>query len=225
MPTFIDVLSTDRFDTYLQWANGDPDLGVRLYTFNTQLSAALYAPLHMLEVALRNATDQALITPYGTAWLDSPTALPHPYQQDGVAKARQTLVRAGKQETHSRLVAELTFGFWTSLYGRDAGHLWQHLRPIFKAKGVQRPLIAGQLRDLRMLRNRVAHYEPVLAQPLAQRYASLTTLLGWLSPEAAAWVARTSTWSTTYPAVPVLVPDGTGTLRIDPAVISFLPKG
>ena len=39
MPTFIDVLSTDRFDTYLQWANGDSDLGIRLYTFNTQLSA------------------------------------------------------------------------------------------------------------------------------------------------------------------------------------------
>ena len=121
------------------------------------------------------------------------------------------------------MIAELTLGFWSSLFGRDATHLWQHLRPIFQAKGIQRGLIAGQLRDLRLLRNRVAHYEPILSQPLAQRYGNLTTLTGWLSPSAAAWIARTSTWLTLYPAVPVLVPDAAGALRVEPAVLPFLP--
>lgn len=166
---------------------------------------------------------KALTATYGAAWLDDPTALPGRYQQESVTKARQTLMRERKADTHSRMVAELTFGFWTSRFGHEGKHLWQHLRPIFRAKGVQRSTITGQLRDIRVLRNRVAHYEPILAQPLAQRYASITTLTGWLSPSAAAWVIRTSTWPAVYPAVPVLVTDAAGLLRVDAAVVPFLP--
>src|SRR3546814_10802751 len=81
---------------------------------------------------------------------------------------------------------------------------WQSLRPIFQAKVVQRGVIARDLRDLRILRNRVAHYEPIIALPLAQRYASITPLTGWLSPSAATWIAKYSTWPTLYPAVPIL---------------------
>ncbi len=76
MPTFADVLSTDRFATYRAWANGDDALALRLYTFNVQLSAALYGPLHMLEVALRNRADAQLTTVYGPNWVDDATALP-----------------------------------------------------------------------------------------------------------------------------------------------------
>lgn len=52
MPTLISALSADRFSTYLQWTSGDQPLAERLYTYNVQLSAALYGPLHMQEVAL-----------------------------------------------------------------------------------------------------------------------------------------------------------------------------
>jgi hypothetical protein len=86
------------------------------------------------------------------------------------------------------MVAELNFGFWASLFGRRSHHLWQDLRPIFQTRGVQRNGIAQRLDDFRALRNRVAHYEPLLALPLAQRYADITTLTGWLSPSAAAWI-------------------------------------
>jgi len=60
LPTLTAALSADRFATYLQWASGDQALAERLYTYNVQLSAALYGPLHMQEVALRNRADQAL---------------------------------------------------------------------------------------------------------------------------------------------------------------------
>lgn len=223
MPTLIDILSNARFETYRQWAGGDDALAVRLYTFNIQLSAALYSPLHILEVALRNVIDRRLTAVYGPDWLDDPVALPGRYQRECVLKARTALIREGKAATHPQMIAELTFGFWSSLFGRDATHLWQHLRPIFQAKGIQRGLIAGQLRDLRRLRNRVAHYEPILAQPLGQLYGNLATLTGWLSPTAAAWLTKTTSWSQTYPAVPILVPDANGDLRVEPAVIPFLP--
>ena len=64
----------------------------------------------------------------------------------------------------------------------------------------------------------------IIALPLAQRYASITTLTGWLSPSAAAWVANYSTWPALYPAVPILVPDpASGALVVAPAAIPFLP--
>jgi hypothetical protein len=133
----------------------------------------------MLEVALRNVADQQLITKRGQDWMDDPKTLSTPYQQNCVVKAREQLTRDRKACTHGQMVAELNFGFWGSLFGRQAHHLWQDLRPIFQSRGVQRTSIALQLSDFRVLRNRVAHYEPILALPLAQRYADIITLTGW----------------------------------------------
>jgi len=220
VPTFVEILSAERFDTYRTWANADEALAIRLYTFNVQLSTALYGPMHMLEVALRNMSDKALTAAFGD-WLNDPAVLTTWYQQDCVTKAKATLARERKTGTHSQLVAELNLGFWSSLFGRDSTHLWSTLRPIFQARGIQRNTIAGQLRELRILRNRIAHYEPILALPLAQRYASITTLVGWFSPSAAGWIAQTSNWPSVYPSVPILVSDA-GVLRISSTVIPYI---
>jgi hypothetical protein len=225
VPTFADALSVERFDTYLKWAAGDPDLAGRLYTYNVQLSAALYGPLHMHEVALRNKVDARLVQVHGTGWIHDPVVLRTAYQQACVRQALQTLKQAGKAASRPQIVAELSFGFWSSLFGRESHHLWQALRPIFQAKGIQRATIAHDLRETRLFRNRVAHYEPILAIPLAHRYDDITTLTGWLSPSAAAWIARYSTWPGLYPAVPILVPEPrSGGLVVAQAVLPFLPQ-
>lgn len=224
LPTFTAALSADRFATYLQWASGDQALAERLYTYNVQLSAALYGPLHMQEVALRNRADQALEQSFGPNWHLDPAVMTASYSQDSIAKAIQSLQRNGKAGTRPQIVAELNFGFWSALFGRQSHHLWQSLRPIFQTRGIQRSTIAQNLRELRLLRNRIAHYEPIIALPLAQRYADITTLTGWLSPSAAAWIATYSTWPALYPAVPILIPDPvTGDNRIVTAAIPFLP--
>jgi hypothetical protein len=223
LPTFEDAISADRFSTYRLWANQDVALAKRLYTFNVQLSAALYGPLHMLEVALRNVADRQLTAKCGANWMDDAQTLRMPYQQNCVTAARQQLLRDRKPATHGQTVAELNFGFWGSLFGRQSHHLWGDLRPIFQAKGIQRHSIALQLSDFRTLRNRVAHYEPILMLPLAQRYADITTLTGLLSPSAAAWIHDTSTWANVYPNVPILVTDANHQTRVSSGVIQFLP--
>jgi hypothetical protein len=224
MPTFVEAISPDRFSTYRLWAGRDEALGKRLYTFNVQLSAALYGPLHMFEVALRNVADRQLTAKRGVNWMDDAQTLSVKYQADCVTKARENLIRDGKPATHGQMVAELNFGFWGSLFGRRSSHLWQDLRPIFQARGIQRNSIALQLDDFRALRNRVAHYEPILALPLAQRYADIITLTGWLSPSAAAWINGSSEWAAVYPGVPILVTDpATNETRVSPGVLQFLP--
>jgi hypothetical protein len=225
MPTLEAALSADRLSTYRLWADQDEHLAIRLYTFNIQLSAALYGPLHMLEVALRNVADTKLTTVYGNDWMDDANVLKNHYQQTCIRKAREQLARDKKAGTHGQMVAELNFGFYSSLFGRNSHHLWQHLRPIFQTEKLQRTSIAQQLSDFRTLRNRVAHYEPIVQLPLAQRYADIVTLTGWLSPSAAAWINKASTWATVYPGIPILLRDPeTALSTIAPDVVDHLPS-
>ncbi len=218
----VDILSADRFSTYLLWANNDVALGERLYSYNVQLSADFYSSLHMLEITLRNKCDLALENAFGATWFDDPTVLRDPYQRRCVQEARALLFREGKAATHGQMIAELNFGFWSSLFGRSSSHLWGTLRPIFSTRGLQRATIAQKLRELRRLRNRIAHYEPILAQPLTSLHTATLDLTSWMAVEAAAWITTHS--SIAYPATPIIIMDpAAGQSVFDLALIGHLP--
>jgi hypothetical protein len=94
----------------------------------------------MLEVALRNVVDRKLSAALGSNWYDNPTALSLDagtcqYQQGCMVSARETLRRARKPGTHSEIIAQLNFGFWSSLFGKGTHVLWGTLRPAFQAVG------------------------------------------------------------------------------------------
>lgn len=216
------ILSTDRFSTYLGWAQRDVALGERLYSYNVQLSADFYAAMHMLEVALRNKVDEALTLTQGAGWLHNNAVLTEAYQQGCVTSAQQTLLRDGKAATHSQMVAELNFGFWSSTFGPKSSHLWGALRPIFQTKGLKRAAMAQKLRDLRRLRNRIAHYEPILAQPIAALHQDILNITAWLSVDASAWITAHSTVN--YPNTPIIVPHPqSGVPIFDQALLAHLP--
>ena len=45
-----------------------------------------------------------------------------------------------------------------------------------------------RLVTMRLFRNRIAHHEPIHYRHLAADHATMLTILGWVSPEFAAWV-------------------------------------
>lgn len=55
LPALPGLLSTDRFGTYLAASDGEVARAVRLYSWNIEVSAALWGPFHILEITLRNA--------------------------------------------------------------------------------------------------------------------------------------------------------------------------
>lgn len=61
-----------------------------------------------------------------------------------------------------------TIGFWTALLA-NRYHAW--------------------LEGLRLLRNRIAHHEPVFEWSLRQAHSDVLTVPGYLSPDARRWVA------------------------------------
>ena len=196
-------LSRERLHTYLAAARGDRARAIRLHVWNTAVSAAFYGPLQGLEIALRNAMRRELAERYGPSWYDNPNAGLDKGALDRVTGARSELARAGYGNEASRIVAALPFGFWVSLTGpggrRASGHkadyemtLWRPAprRAFPHREKLTRKQAHRPLDDLRILRNRIAHHEPIFARDLARDHERILDVAGWISPGTATWIER-----------------------------------
>lgn len=192
--------------TYVAAAEGDRKRAVELYAWNTVVSMAFHEPLQGLELALRNALHRQLTWCYGATWYDNPEAGLDIGTLERIAKARTELARVGQVPTPSRVVAEMSLGFWVALVGggrrldlagRRANYtrtLWQPaLRGAFPHRaGLTCAAAHRRLDSLRKLRNRIAHYQPILARRLDKDHDQILQVTGWMSPSVRAWIERRS---------------------------------
>lgn len=208
-----DILSSDRFLTYLKWAKNDRTRAIKLYTLNACLSECLHISMHTLEVALRNRIYLVMSEYAGPPWYDLEEYQLNPKQPEMLRKAKHDLTQGRKLGTPARMVAALTFGYWTSMLGKEYEDLWQTvLHDIGKkadGKGLRRKDFSGPLQALRELRNRVAHLEPILHWDLRKHHQTMLRLTSWLSPVAAQWCQDHCRFSQLYPAegLSLLPPD------------------
>jgi hypothetical protein len=111
-----EILHTERIDAYRR-DGADANLTLSRYLLNMALSESLYPALQFAEIALRNAVHRELSIRCGTdAWYDSPLARLTPWQQEKVNQAKESLSKCRKPHTAGRIVAELTFAFWTGFF-------------------------------------------------------------------------------------------------------------
>lgn len=197
------ALSLERFGRYLGWADGDRDRALELYALNMRVSEALYTPLQMLEVALRNRIHGTLVQSRGERWFDAEGFLQVAIQKDQVAKAVAELLADNKAPLPGRVVAALTFSFWTSMLSPVYENLWQtDLHRIARrenGKGLRRKDLSGPLTPIRVLRNRIAHHEPILAWNLPKHHANIVQITHWLSPAAASWAQTFDRFDAVHP--------------------------
>ncbi len=179
---------------------GDPDMTVlSRYLWNMLLGEALFPTLQTLEVTLRNSMYDSIGVAYNQPdWYDIPGLL-ESFSQRDVAAAKQKLTDAAVKkrlpdnalQTPGRIVAELTFGFWTGLLSSNYEtnpRFWPRLIvPMFPhaPKHLQtRRRIADTLHPLRYLRNRVFHHEPIWQHPqLKERHASILAVIRWINSD------------------------------------------
>lgn len=202
---FEEALSLERFGRYLAWAAGERGRAIALYGLNTRLSESLYTPLQTLEVALRNRIHIVLREAKGADWYRGHAGvLLAPHQSEQVAKAIEELDKAGKSVTAGGVVASLTFSFWTAMFGKEFEMLWQQVLHRIAhpgaPKGLKRKHFSGPLTPIRLLRNRIAHHEPILSWNLPKHHSNIMELIGWLSPSAANWCAENDRFPDVYPA-------------------------
>ena len=142
------------------------------------------------------------------SWMDSPRTPLTSYARSEVSKAkkkllgwddqRQTYNRSPTLIQHADLVAAVDFGFWTGLMHRtylfqnsNDKRFWPHLLPaVFPAYNGKHDRaflgVASTIaNDIRKLRNRVFHHEPIWRRAsLAGERAQMLKLMGWTCPAA-----------------------------------------
>lgn len=197
------ALSYERFGRYLEWAGGDRARAVELYTLNTKVSECLYTPLQMLEVTLRNRIHVVMRDAYHETWFQDRATILQDRQAEQVAKAISDIRTERKEVTPGRIVAALTFSFWTSMFSPDYETLWQQtLHRIARrpdGKGLRRKDFSAPLHQVRTIRNRIAHHEPIIAWDLRKHYGNMVNMTEWLSPAAAGWCRTHCRFDEVYP--------------------------
>jgi hypothetical protein len=199
--TLRERLTSERLSSYDRETCGRHAEALNLYEWNTAISAAFYASLQGFEVVLRNALDRELIC-WHTAhkrpgnWYDDPARVLDIRRHQDIAEARRRIRVLRRPATPGRIVSELSLGFWRSLLSsRYEQSLWTPaLRRAFPGLRPQRRRdIADRVTRLHLLRNRLAHHEPIHRRDLAADYSDLLFVVGAICPRAQAWIDQTST--------------------------------
>lgn len=200
------TLSPERMATYAQATGDDRERALRLYTWNTAISAAFYGPLQGLEVALRNSMHHQLCITYGEAWYDNIAVGLDAGAFVRIEAAKRKLRKGRYPIDPPHVVAELPFGFWVSLLGRGGRGrapdtskknydmtLWRtSLYKAFPHGPGRRTETHKPLDYLRTLRNRIAHHEPIFSRHLEEDFHSILTVTGWICPQTADWIRHHS---------------------------------
>lgn len=208
------VLSAARLGTYETAARvqHDDDLSaLELYAWNAEVSGALLAPLHLCEVVVRNAVADVIEAVYGNAWPWSTTfeqSLPDPKQGYSPRKDLQAARRSAS--TAGKVIPELKFVFWQKMFtSRYDVRLWDvHLKRTFPNLDPAQPVstlrtfIYKDLEHIRLLRNRIAHHEPIFARNLADDFQKMVELVNFRCQVAAQWMLENHNVSVVIAARP-----------------------
>lgn len=193
------TLSISRFSTYrtaILGAIGDDchHTALELYEWNANLSSALFFPLHIYEVVLRNAISDAISCRYPNDW---PTNIV--FQNSLSHFDRSYLI--GLLDNYSsigKLLPEIKLAWWENiLTRRHDGRIWKdHIMSIFPNTTETNPetlrlKLNRSCRIIRKIRNRVAHHEPIFNQPdLQSVYPYIEETIAWRCNDTVDWLKR-----------------------------------
>ena len=162
------IISSERLEPYIRYHEDNFDKALEHYKANIEISEAFYPMLSILEVGLRNNMDYQLTLKFNDDnWFENNEfiKIASSYQIDSISDARKNIYREKKVVTPGKIIAELSFGFWTSLFdAKFEMSLWKNLRLAFPncPKRIrQRKTMSAKFNGIRKLRNRIFHHEAI----------------------------------------------------------------
>lgn len=96
-------------------------------------------------------------------------------------------------ELEGKVIAELSFGFWRYLVAkRYQPTAWSRCRGRSPYTRPDRARLTWtwtiECNAIHVLRNRIAHREPIFRRDLDHDHTDMLTLAGWISAEARGWI-------------------------------------
>lgn len=194
------ILSQPRLARYVKACAGNTRKAMTLYRLNLRLSQELFTLIGCFEVAYRNAIDRHYMIRNGTDWLRDSARAGGMFNNQLCGKTPH-IIAAGERNltvySHSQLVTAMAFGFWRYLFARHQFRSGgQSLLAVFPSKPKSNPTLNYnnhfffiQLEKVTVLRNRLAHHEPVCFQIgthikdtryARQNYAFILQLFQWM---------------------------------------------
>lgn len=162
------IISKERLEPYLNYHKSDLSKAIAHYKSNILISESFYPLLAVLEIGLRNSIDYQLTKRFGQReWYDNKdfVKIATRFQIDRISQARTNIYSAKKEITPGRIISELSFGFWTSLFDtKFEMTLWKNMRLAFPncPKNIRkRKTMSSKFNGIRKLRNRIFHHEAI----------------------------------------------------------------
>jgi hypothetical protein len=196
------LLSLKRLTTYYDIFPKDKSKAIEYYKLNTQISESLYPLLCNLEVALRNSIHHSFTIHFKTDGWFSQLKQPELFDQVNIAKRK---IIAGQNFISSdKVIAELTFGFWTALFNKQyAKDFWKPLMyafPMMETVDKRRDKISYKLNLIRKFRNRIFHYELICnnLMILAANHNNILEILNWINHDIVSWTKQIDRFDQLY---------------------------
>ena len=166
------------------------------------MSEAFYPMLVNLQISLLNYVHQSFSVRFETEnWFET---LDYQDLADQINIAKSKITKNRQQLSCDKIVAELTFGVWTSLFIKQyARQFWRPLMFAFKElenEQKHRDKIAYKLNQIRKFRNRIFHYEPICNDLLALKtnHNNIIDILNWLDKDLVVWTLTNENFETLY---------------------------
>jgi len=154
------------------------DNDIEKYKENLYISEKYYILISIFEISLRNSINFHFGKKYSNEWLfnlDKLPKLPNPKKpehsiENKVETAKKVLSKRKEEATHNKVVAELSFGFWTSLFHKSYSNIMRipDIKDIFpnlpskQEKKIDRQTMYQMINPIRILRNRIFHHEKII---------------------------------------------------------------
>lgn len=181
------VLSKQRFDSYKKPGHTEHE-SFSLYVWNTMLCESLYAPFQILEVGARNAIHSEIaVAIKQPEWLNIEHGFLHEDEKEAIKEAKQALAKRRSPCGEPELVAEMSFGFWTSLIDSRYETLWHkiiigvfpHMPKHIRTRGE----ISKRMNAARKIRNAAFHHHSIWHwKDLKDQHFELRNLIRWICP-------------------------------------------
>jgi hypothetical protein len=179
------LFSSKRMQRYLAASGSDRHAALSLYSADIALAKALIPLLHLFEIGLRNALNRAVAAKLqDTNWLLSKFSSTssdlnlYPLASNKQLKAF-FIDNPITNTSHDKVVSSMTLGFWVGLLGSS---YWKSFKgaqvnafPNAKRNQRRRTHLQGMLESIRVLRNRVGHWEPICFGQNGSSMIDLTT--------------------------------------------------
>ena len=177
--------------------HNDEKRAITHYQSNIELAESFYPCVSILEVALRNAISRELETMTGREdwYAIFPTTPGLNSLNRYITQASKQIIGRHETVTPSKIVAELTLGFWVSLFNAEYELiLWKPLRrafPYLPKNLRQRKYVSAPLNSFRAFRNRVFHNESICwsMKRISEIHDQLFTIMGWINKDLPDWVS------------------------------------